>query len=193
MNTSDRIIEAATRLIRKKGYQGVSTKAIATEAKVNESTVFRQFGSKQGILEAIVERHADIPQFEKLLKEDATDNPEVDLLNVSQQYRLFFHKNADIIMIGIRDTGMLPELDRVLADPPVKLHSLLVEYFERLQKKKVIARQDERLTAMSFLSMCYGFQMSELIHRQYQSQLITEEEFYKHSVSLFVKGMLSQS
>ncbi|OKP84895.1 TetR family transcriptional regulator [Paenibacillus helianthi] len=193
MNTSDRIIEAATRLIRKKGYQGVSTKAIATEAKVNESTVFRQFGSKQGILEAIVERHADIPQFEKLLKEDATDNPEVDLLNVSQQYRLFFHKNADIIMIGIRDTGMLPELDRVLADPPVKLHSLLVEYFERLQKKKVIARQDERLTAMSFLSMCYGFQMSELIHRQYQSQLITEEEFYKHSVSLFVKGMLSQA
>ncbi|MEK4849039.1 TetR/AcrR family transcriptional regulator [Paenibacillus sp. FSL H7-0756] len=193
MNTSDRIIEAATRLIREKGYQGVSTKAIATEAKVNESTIFRQFGSKQGILEAIVERHADIPQFEKLLKEDATDNPEVDLLNVSQQYRLFFHNNADIIMIGIRDTGMLPELDRVLAEPPVKLHSLLVEYFERLQKKKVIARQDERLTAMSFLSMCYGFQMSELIHRQYQSELITEEEFYKHSVSLFVKGMLSQS
>lgn len=110
MNTSDRIIEAATRLIREKGYQGVSTKAIATEAKVNESTIFRQFGSKQGILEAIVERHADIPQFEKLLKEDATDNPEVDLLNVSQQYRLFFHNNADIIMIGVRDTGMLPEL-----------------------------------------------------------------------------------
>lgn len=53
-----------------------------------------------------------------------------------------------------------------LDNPPVKLHSLLVEYFERLQKKKVIARQDERLTAMSFLSMCYGFQMSELIHRQ---------------------------
>lgn len=144
-------------------------------------------------MEAIVERHADIPQFEKLLKEDATDNPEVDLLNVSQQYRLFFHKNADIILIGIRDKGMLPELDRVLADPPVKLHSLLVEYFERLQKKKVIARQDERLTAMSFLSMCYGFQMSELIHQQYQFQLVTEEEFYKHSVSLFVKGILSQS
>ncbi|MBB6024705.1 AcrR family transcriptional regulator [Paenibacillus sp. JGP012] len=193
MQTSDRIIEAATRLIKKKGYRGVSTKAIATEAKVNESTIFRQFGSKQGILEAIIKRHSDIPQFEKLLKEDATDHPEVDLLNVSQQYRLFFHKHADIILIGIRDTGMLPELDRVLADPPVKLHSLLAEYFERLQKKKIIAKQDARLTAMSFLSMCYGFQMSELIHRQYQSQLVTEEEFYKHSVSLFVKGILFQS
>ncbi|MCP1184620.1 TetR/AcrR family transcriptional regulator [Paenibacillus sp. 1781tsa1] len=193
MQTSDRIIEAATRLIKKNGYRGVSTKAIATEAKVNESTIFRQFGSKQGILEAIIERHSDIPQFEKLLKEDATDNPEVDLLNVSQQYRLFFHKNSDIILIGIRDKGMFPELDRVLADPPVKLHSLLVEYFERLQKKKVIAIQDERLTAMSFLSMCYGFQMSELIHRQYQTQLVTEEDFYRHSVSLFVKGILSQS
>ncbi|PYE47888.1 TetR/AcrR family transcriptional regulator [Paenibacillus barcinonensis] len=193
MQTSDRIIEAATRLIKEKGYRGVSTKAIATEAKVNESTIFRQFGSKQGILEAIIERHSDIPQFEKLLNEDATEHPEVDLLNVSQQYRLFFHKHADIILIGIRDTGMLPELDRVLADPPVKLHYLLAEYFERLQKKKIIAKQDARLTAMSFLSMCYGFQMSELIHRQYQSQLVTEEEFYKHSVSLFVKGILLQS
>lgn len=193
MQTSDRIIEAATRLIKEKGYRGVSTKAIATEAKVNESTIFRQFGSKQGILEAIIERHSDIPQFEKLLKEDATDNPEVDLLNVSHQYRLFFHKHADIILIGIRDKGMLPELDRVLADPPVKLHALLAEYFKRLQEKKVIAIQDERLVAMSFLSMCYGFQMSELIHQQYQSQLVTEEEFYKHSVSLFVKGILLKS
>ncbi|CAI8836740.1 TetR/AcrR family transcriptional regulator [Brevibacillus sp. BC25] len=193
MHTSDRIIEAATGLIKRKGYRGVSTRAIAAEANVNESTIFRQFGSKQGILEAIIESHSDFPQFEKLLKEDATDNPEVDLLNVSRQYRLFFHKNEDIILICIREKGMLPELDRVLADPPVKLHSLLVEYFERLQKKKVIAKQDERLAAMSFLSMCYGFQMSELIHRQYQSQLVTGEEFYKYSVSLFVKGILSQS
>lgn len=35
--------------------------------------------------------------------------------------------------------------------------------------------------------------MSELIHKQYQSQFVTEEEFYKHSVSLFVKGILAQS
>ena len=193
MHTSDRIIEAATRLIKKNGYRGVSTKAIATEAKVNESTIFRHFGSKQGILEAIIERHSDIPQFEKLLKEEATENPEVDLLNVSLQYRLFFHKNVDIILIGIRDKGMFPELDRVLVDPPAKLHSLLVEYFKRLEKKKIIPKQDARLAAMSFLSTCYGFQMSELIHQQYQSQLVSEEEFYKYSVSSFVKGILSQS
>ncbi len=45
MHTSDRIIEAATRLIKKNGYRGVSTKAIAAEATVNESTIFRHFGS----------------------------------------------------------------------------------------------------------------------------------------------------
>jgi len=191
MHTSDRIIEAATRLIKKNGYRGVSTKAIAAEATVNESTIFRHFGSKQGILEAIIEKHSDIPKFEKLLMEEATDNPEVDLLNVSQQYRLFFHKNTDIILIGIREKGIFPELDRVLAEPPVKLHSLLVEYFERLQKKKIIARQDARLAAMSFLSTCYGFQMSELIHQQYQSQFVTEEEFYKYIVSSFVKSILT--
>lgn len=48
MQTSDRIIEAATRLIKKNGYRGVSTKAIATEAKVNESTIFGNLEVSKG-------------------------------------------------------------------------------------------------------------------------------------------------
>lgn len=187
MQTADKIIQAATLLIKKNGYRGVSTKAIAAEAKVNESTIFRHFGNKQGILEAIVDKHSYIPQFEKLLKEEAKDRPEVDLLNLCEQYQLFFKENADIILIGIRDKGLFPELDRKLAELPTKLHSLLVEYFERLQKKKIISEQDVHFTAMSFISMCYGFQMGQLIHDQ--TQLATEEQFYKNSVELFVRGL----
>ncbi|MGG1663375.1 TetR/AcrR family transcriptional regulator [Brevibacillus sp. NRS-1366] len=155
------------------------------------NAIIRLFGNKQGILEAIIEKHSYIPQFEKLLKEEAKDKPEIDLLNVCKHYQLFFQKNTDIILIGIRDSGLFPELDRKLAELPTKLHSLLVEYFERLQMKKIIPEQDAHLTAMSFLSMCYGFQMGHLIHNQ--TQLVTEEKFYKYSVELFVKGLMPKS
>ncbi|WP_066078121.1 TetR/AcrR family transcriptional regulator [Pseudoclavibacter albus] len=49
----ERILGAAVALFGQRGYSATTTKAIAEQASVNEVTLFRHFGSKQGILEAI--------------------------------------------------------------------------------------------------------------------------------------------
>ncbi|WP_010271929.1 TetR/AcrR family transcriptional regulator [Paenibacillus senegalensis] len=187
MQTADKIIYATTSLLKNHGYRGVTTKAIAAEAQVNETTIFRHFGSKQGILEAIVDRFSYLPQFEKLLKEDAADNPRIDLMKVCENYLSFFRQNADIILIGFRDKGLLPKLDQKLSELPLHLHALLTEYFERLKQKDIIVVEDSDLTAMSFLSMCYGFQMGMLMHGA--SAQVEERKFYEHSVELFIRGL----
>ncbi|WP_336809766.1 TetR/AcrR family transcriptional regulator [Bosea sp. MMO-172] len=54
-----REIEAvAYRLIRERGYGGVSMLAIAKEAKASNETLYRWYGSKRGLLAAMVERNA---------------------------------------------------------------------------------------------------------------------------------------
>ncbi len=54
-----REIEAvAYRLIRDHGYGGVSMLAIAKEAKASNETLYRWYGSKRGLLAAMVERNA---------------------------------------------------------------------------------------------------------------------------------------
>lgn len=52
--TRDRILAAAATLIAERGYVATTTRAIATAAGVNEVTLFRRFGSKAGVVRALV-------------------------------------------------------------------------------------------------------------------------------------------
>jgi AcrR family transcriptional regulator len=49
-----RILEAAARVYAKHGFRGATTRLIAIEAGVNEVTLFRTFGSKGALLEAVL-------------------------------------------------------------------------------------------------------------------------------------------
>ena len=53
----ERILEAAGRVYAKHGFRGATTRLIAIEAGVNEVTLFRTFGSKSALLEAVLEQH----------------------------------------------------------------------------------------------------------------------------------------
>jgi AcrR family transcriptional regulator len=50
----ERIVEAATRLLAEGGPDAVSTRAVSTAAGVQPPTIYRLFGDKQGLLDAVV-------------------------------------------------------------------------------------------------------------------------------------------
>ena len=53
-----RILDAAVRLAGERGYADVRTSDIAQSAGVSEGTIFHQFGTKNGLLEAVAENYA---------------------------------------------------------------------------------------------------------------------------------------
>jgi AcrR family transcriptional regulator len=57
MVSRERILEAAARVYAKHGFKGATTRQIAIEAAVNEVTLFRTFGSKSALLEAVLIQH----------------------------------------------------------------------------------------------------------------------------------------
>ena len=57
-DASERILAAAQELFGERGYRGTTTRAIAERAEVNEVTVFRVFGTKQGLLRSLGESWA---------------------------------------------------------------------------------------------------------------------------------------
>lgn len=57
MVSRERILEAAARVYAKHGFKGATTRLIAIEAEVNEVTLFRTFGSKSALLEAVLHHH----------------------------------------------------------------------------------------------------------------------------------------
>lgn len=63
--TQLKIINATMSLIIDKGYSGATTKTIAKDAGVNESTIFRRFNGKKEIVLAAME----LPKWNPDLKE----------------------------------------------------------------------------------------------------------------------------
>src|SRR4051794_30638029 len=49
----DRMIAAATRLLAEGGREAVSTRAVSAAAGVQAPTIYRLFGDKQGLLDAV--------------------------------------------------------------------------------------------------------------------------------------------
>ncbi len=54
--TRERLIEAATRLFAERGYRDASVQAIGEAAGISRGSIFWHFGSKEGLLWAVVQR-----------------------------------------------------------------------------------------------------------------------------------------
>src|SRR6516225_4062189 len=59
LSSHDRILRAAKQLFAQNGYENTSTVAIARDAGTSESQLMKHFGSKQGLLTAIIDRGWD--------------------------------------------------------------------------------------------------------------------------------------
>ncbi|TQS40978.1 TetR/AcrR family transcriptional regulator [Cryptosporangium phraense] len=75
--TRDAIIEAAARILREEGPRGVTTRAVAQAAGVQAPTIYRLFGDKDGLVEAVAEHVMSTYVASKSVSVD--EDPVVDL------------------------------------------------------------------------------------------------------------------
>src|SRR5690349_15745712 len=73
----NRILSAAARVYSQHGFRGATTRLIATEAGVNEVTLFRTFGSKAELLQEMLQSHANTHAAPMLA--DDIDDPQTTL------------------------------------------------------------------------------------------------------------------
>lgn len=66
-NAKERILEVTFQLISEKGYLGTTTREIAHKAGVTELTLFRHFGSKEKLFEAVLNKYSFLPKLKELL------------------------------------------------------------------------------------------------------------------------------
>jgi len=55
MDIRDKLLDAAAQVYARTGYRGATTRRIAQQAGVNEITLFRHFGSKQALIQAVLD------------------------------------------------------------------------------------------------------------------------------------------
>ncbi|MFJ7647527.1 TetR/AcrR family transcriptional regulator [Lysinibacillus sp. NPDC097279] len=188
--TAERIIEAAIQLISEKGYTAATTKAIADLAQVNEVTIFRHFGNKQGILKTIVDRFSYNPILQKMMHEEVTWDLEKDLNHFSMKYFEYMMSIKDLVMIGFKESMQFPEISNEIATVPLIFKNELIQYFEEMHLKGKIREVNFEAAALSLIALNFGHFISRARLGTTVSTLPTEE-LINTSVAIFSRGLIS--
>lgn len=162
MVSRERILEAAARVYAKHGFRGATTRLIAIEADVNEVTLFRTFGSKSALLEAVLEqRHQCAPMPE------LPDEPLDPLAEVTAYVALSLDRVREMRPLLVQTMGEMdqrPEAAEFACRGRQHVHDALTGYIRRLQRDGLA---DPGADVGAAAVMLAGTVMSDAMSRQH--------------------------
>lgn len=128
----ERILEAAARVYAQHGFRGATTRLIAVEAGVNEVTLFRTFGSKGALLEAVLRPHCANPQPVEL-PADPRD-PEAELTAFVQVSLDHVRQMRPLLVHTMGEIEERPEAAEFACRGRRSAHDAIMGYLRRLQE-----------------------------------------------------------
>jgi AcrR family transcriptional regulator len=135
----DEILDAASRMMSLRGYDGTSIADIARESGLPNSSIYWHFNSKLGILAAVMERGAGLFFASVTTPEpDPGDTPEVYLRRTLRASGATFVEHPDFLRLFVLLllSGNTPEtteiVERVRARARSNLHAMITHAFTTL-------------------------------------------------------------
>jgi len=188
-NTKEKLVKTTLRLISERGYLGATTREIARQAGVTELTLFRNFGSKEKLFEAMLRRYTFLPKLMELFPELNRVSYSESLKMIGTNYFETLQHNKLFMKIMFSEMNHYPENVRSVYNNLVKdLLQALAEHFAALQKKGILRRFSVGVAARAFLGMIFFyFRTEELI----TGRTVSKKELQKtieEFVRIFVQG-----
>ena len=149
MDIRDRILDAAKRVYAQHGFRGATTRLIANEAGVNEVTLFRTFGSKAALFEALMQHHvarSPIP-----LLPDSPEDPEREMTDWVTAILAHMRENRSLIRTSFGEMEERPEAAVSMCEGPNCAGMLLTDYLLRLQSLGLAEPDGDIPTAVAML------------------------------------------
>lgn len=150
-----RILDAAARVYAQYGFRGATTRLIATEAGVNEVTLFRTFGSKANLLQGMLHRQVDSTAV-PLLSHESQD-PSTELTRWCVSVLEYLRGHAHLIRKTIAEADERPDAACAACEGPNSAGRSLALYLEHLRDAGLIDADADAETAISmFMSALFG-------------------------------------
>ena len=149
MISRERILEAAARVYSKHGFRGATTRLIASEAGVNEVTLFRTFGSKGALLEAVLEENDTGDDVNPL--PDPPRDPERELTEWVDTHLERIRNLRPLLIHAISEYEERPEVADFACRGRVDVHHHISEYVARLHDLGLADRDADVAAAVTML------------------------------------------
>ena len=149
MISRERILEAAARVYSKHGFRGATTRLIAAEAGVNEVTLFRTFGSKGALLEAVLEENGNGDAVSPL--PDPPVDPERELTGWVNTHLDRIRHVRPMLIHAISEYEERPEVADFACRGRVDVHRQITDYVTRLHELGLADRNADVEAAVTML------------------------------------------
>lgn len=149
MDIRERILTAAKTIYAQHGFRGATTRLIAIEAGVNEVTLFRTFGSKAALFDALM--HGHVAQSPIPALADAPINPEREMTEWCAGVLRHMRDNSALIRTSFGEIEDRPEAAVSMCEGPNSAAMILTNYVLRLQSMGIAADDGDIPTAVAML------------------------------------------
>ncbi len=178
------MLTAAREIFARKGPHGTTTREIADRAGVNEATLFRHFGNKRALLDAMKEffcqgREARLQTLYAGLSGDLEDN----LRTIGRTTVEAMHQNIDLMRVALLEETLDPDAARV----PWRAPNLSREYLTRFLSEHVATgalHGNPEILARFFMGMFFAYTMG----LQFWKRALFESD--EQAVTTFVRLFL---
>jgi AcrR family transcriptional regulator len=194
-----RLIRAALRLFAAQGVTETTTKQIAELAEVNEVTLFRQFGSKHGLLLAVIEEAAVFTHIGQTLVQQAnqanqTNSLEQALKDYATACLQALGAVPEMVRSVVGEAGQYPSENReALGRGFTQANHYVSEYFQSVINRGHLHSHLPADKLASLLNgMLLGYAVIEFtseFHNLWQGR----DDFLDNLVTLFLQGAVSPS
>jgi AcrR family transcriptional regulator len=145
----NRILAAAARVYAQHGFRGATTRLIAGDAGVNEVTLFRTFGSKAELLQAMLMSHVTATAVPVIIDDGA--DPRRALTEWCATVLEYLRRHAHLIRKTIAEAEERPDAACAACEGTNSAAASLVLYVERLRDAGQADTDADLQTAVSML------------------------------------------
>jgi AcrR family transcriptional regulator len=149
MSVHDQLLEAAARLYAEVGYRGATTRRIATQAGVNEITLFRHFGSKDALIREAITRAGSSMESQALPQ--TPRDPARELRDWAKAHIAALRKRRSLIRTCMGEIEEHPGIFSAQNSPPAIAAKALSQYLKRLRETGQAKAQFDDVAASAML------------------------------------------
>jgi AcrR family transcriptional regulator len=193
-STRERLIQSALTLFTTQGVSGTTTRKIAELADVNEVTLFRHFGNKQGLLLAVLEESAAFQHLGESLVQRAGVGDTVDqVLKAYASVCLHaLEQVPELVRSVVGEAEQYPvETRRALGQGLTEANRSVAQYLAAVIEQGHLKTHLPAEKLASLLNgMLLGYAVIDLTSDGHELW-VNREDFLDHLVQLFLHGAVS--
>lgn len=190
-------MDAAQWLFLEHGYGQVSVNDIVAEAGGSLSTLYRHFGNKEGLFQAMIERRSH-HIYDSLTAEGIDElsvEAALERLGVELLLKVLDEETCGLYRAVVAECPRQPELARLFFNGgPGRVRRALAEYFDRRIARGLAPPCDTLELAGTFLGMLLGeWHLIRLLQLESPPSRTAIESRVSRCVDLFLHGVVNAS